>query len=215
MIALMAYAGRDALRSRRWVAPLLVLAVVVAVLSATSGAILPTYAGVAATVLFVGIWLAVAVSNCEDPLQFTVTAVSAGSAAKVRIARLCVAALASAGLGILGLLPPALVTSSPVAAADLASGVVAVLSTSVAGVAIGAMCVRPIVRGTAWALLAGLGGGLATVLVPRCPPTRQLLTLLDGARLPSAGGLALVAAESLVLAAVLVTTSVTLAWHRS
>jgi len=214
MGALLGYVWRDTVRSHRWVAPLLLFLGIEAVISATAGSVLPTYGGVAVTVLFVAIWFAVIVSNNEDPLQCRVTSVTAGSMAKVRLAKLLVAFQATAALGILGLIAPAILSPSGATLADLGEGVVGVLATALAGVAIGAMCSRPIIKQRSWAFLCGGLGGLVTVLIPHCPPTRQLLVLFGGTG-NLKGGLLLATGETVVLGVLIVATSLTVAWRRT
>jgi len=215
MGALLGYVWWDTLRSHRWVAPLLVFLGIEAVISATTGSVLPTYGAVAVTVLFLGIWFAVVVSNNEDPLQCRVTSVTAGGMAKVRLAKLLVAFQATAALGIAGLVAPAILSPSGATATDLGEGAAGVLTTALAGVAIGAMCSRPIIKQRSWALLCGGLGGLVTVLVPHCPPTRQLLALFSGSTGNVSGGLLRAAGETVLLGVLLVATSLKVAWRRT
>lgn len=214
MSGLVGYVWRDTIRSYRWAAPLLVFLGVEAVLSGTTGSVMPTYGGVAVTILFIAIWFAVVVSNNEDPIQSRVTAVTAGSVSKVRLAKLLVAFLATAVLGILGLVAPA-VLAPAVTSADLAEGALGVLTTAMAGVAIGAMCTRPIIKRRLWALLCGVIGGLVTVLIPHCPPTRQLLVLFGGNSTNLTSGLLIETLETVVLGALIVAVSLNVAWRRS
>jgi hypothetical protein len=215
--ALVRYVLADAVRGHRWVAPLLLFVAAEGILCATAGDVLPTYAGVAVVMLFVSIWITVSFANAEDPMQFRVTAAGAGGAVKARLAKLLAALFAGVLLGSLGLIPPAALTSTPPTAWDVASGFLAVVATCAGGVAIGAMCVRPIIWKTSWAVLCGVAGGLVTLLVPHCPPTRQILTLFGSATAMTrpTGLLLAVVAESLLLAVVLVLTSLQLAWRRS
>ena len=58
--------------------------------------------------LFVATWLTVLLANQEDPIQQSITTVCAGSPFKVRLAKLLVAFLMAAGLGLVGLIGPPL-----------------------------------------------------------------------------------------------------------
>jgi hypothetical protein len=215
MIGLLRYSWTDAIRSRRWVAPTLLFLGIEAVLSAPAGGVLPTYGGVAVLALFIAIWFAVIVSNNEDPVQFAVTSVTAGSVAKVRIAKLAIALFGASVLGMLGIIPPALITSSPVSARDVVYGLGAVLATSVAGVAIGAMCVRPIIKQSSWSVICGAGAGFVTILIPNCPPTRQIMVLFSSTTADIGRGVVFAVLEAVVLAAILITAAIAIAWRRS
>jgi hypothetical protein len=215
MIGLLRYIWTDAIRSRRWLAPSLLFLAIEAILSAPAGGVLPTYGGVAVLVLFLAIWFTVITSNNEDPMQFAVTTVTAGSIAKVRVAKLLIPLVAAAILGILGLIPPALITSSHVSTRDVVEGVGGVLATSVAGVAIGAMCIRPIIKQSSWSFLCGAAGGLATILIPHCPPTRQIMVLFSSSTADIGRGVVLAAVEAVVLGAILIAASLAIAWRRT
>jgi hypothetical protein len=215
VIWLLRYSWKDAIRSHRWVAPVLLFIGSDAVLSVPAGGVLPTYGGVAVLVLFLSIWLAILISNNEDPVQFAITVVAAGSVAKVRIAKLAVALLGAASLGILGLIPPVVITSSHVSADGFVDGVVAVFATCIAGVAIGAMCVRPIIKKSSWSVLCAAGGGLATILIPNCPPTRQIMVLFSSSTADVAHGLVSAALETVALTVIAIACSLAIAWRRT
>ena len=78
------------------------------------------------------------------------------------------------------------------------------------------MCSRPIVRRRAWAVLIGVAAGLATVIIPHAPPTRQLLVLFNRTGSFSLGlPILFIAAETVVIALVLVGWSLRMAQRRS
>ena len=164
MIALVAYLWRIALTSQRWTAPLIFYLGAVGVLSATTGELLPSYAGVAVALFFVSIWWTVLALNAEEAEQVPVTVTSAGSFARVRLAKLTVAYLGSVLLGLVGLAGPALASPSGATAAQIGAGAGAFLITALAGTAIGGFCARPVVQRTAWAVLLGVLLGMADVL---------------------------------------------------
>jgi hypothetical protein len=189
---------------------------IVAVFSAQSGSVLPTYAFLAAALLFVSTWLTVVLSNQEDPIQQSITIVCAGSPSKVRLAKLLVAFLLAAALGLLGLIGPMLASSGGLSLRVVLAGISAQLIAALAGVALGAVCSRPIVRRRAWAVLIGVAVGLATVIIPHAPPTRQLLVLFNRTGTFSLGlPILLIAAETVVIAMVLVSWSLRMAQRRS
>ncbi len=205
MIALVRYVAADALRSQRWMAPLLCLLGIDAIILAGSGSVLPTYAVSAVSLLFVTTWLTVVIVNVEDPLQEAVTAVAAGGHGRVRIAKLVVAYLGGSALALVALVAAPLVTVDGASIGNVAAGVGAHLVTILAGVAVGALCSRPVVTRTAWAVLAGFAVCLVDVVVPGFPPGRQLLELFGESHVHElALGLAGIAAETALLTIVLV-----------
>jgi hypothetical protein len=178
MIALLAYVWDDTLRSQRWVAPVLSFGAVDAILSAQTGPVLPTFAISASFLFFVATWLTVVIINNEDPVQQWITETCAGSQAKVRLSKLLLAFFLATALGVAGMIGP-LASAGRTTAAQLGAGIWAQLITALGGVALGALCSRPLVTRRAWSVLAGFTVGLATVVIPEGPPTRQLLVLFN------------------------------------
>ena len=192
-------------------APLVSFAAVDAVASAQTGPLLPAFAATATALLFVGAWLTVAVVNDEDPIQQTITESCVGSRSKVRATKLLLAFLATTALGILGMVGPVLSSGSRVIPRELVAGLCAQLITSIAAVALGTLCSRPLVRRLAWSVLFALLICLATVIIPSAPPTRQLLVLFNKTgSFALAGPLLLTGVETLVLSGVGVALSLRL-----
>jgi hypothetical protein len=179
MRALTHYLAVDTFRSQRWVAPVLTFGAIVAIASAQSGDVLPTYAITAAALLFIATWLSIVVVNNEDPIQQSITSVCTGNQYRVRIAKLLVAFVMAMALGVVGLIAAPLASSSGVTGVELLAGFAAQLLTALTGVALGALCSRPLIVKRSWSVLLGAGVCLATVIVPHCPPTRQLLVLFN------------------------------------
>ena len=179
MIALVRYVGRDTLRSQRWVAPLLCFGAIDAIIGAQSGSVLPSYAIGAAALLFITTWLTVVIVNNEDPIQQSITEVCAGSQTKVRVSKLGVSLLIAVPLGVLGMIAPTVVSTSKTTIMEVIAGICAQIITAVMGVTFGALCSRPIIRRKSWSVLLGVLLGMATVLIPHGPPTRQLLVLFN------------------------------------
>ena len=203
MKSVLRYSCRDILRGQRWVAPLVTFAAVDAIASAQTGSLLPTFAATATALLFVGTWLTVVVVNNEDPIQQTITESCVGSRSKLRVAKLVLAFLATATLGILGMIGPVLGLSSKVIPRELVAGLCSQLITSIAAVALGALCSRPLLRRLAWSVLFAVLICLATVIIPGAPPTRQLLVLFNKTgSFALAGPLLLIGVETLALSSV-------------
>ena len=215
MIALVRYVGTDTLRSQRWVGPLLCFAVIDAIIGAQTGSVLPSYAIGAAALLFITIWLTVVVVNNEDPIQQSITEVCAGSQIQVRVAKLAVSLLIAVVLGVLGMIAPTVIASSPTTASVVVAGICAQIITAVMGVTFGAICSRPIIRRRSWSVLLGVLLGLATVLIPHGPPTRQLLVLFNETGHFALGApVVLIGVETLLLAGIVTAWSLRYAQRR-
>lgn len=220
MTRLARYVFADAARSQHWLPPFLVYAVFcafnLAVDGSTRGDVLPTFATAAAALLPVSIWLTVAVGNCEDPVQATITAATVGGEARCRLAKLSVALLGCAALGLLSSVAAWLDTSnlSFTEFSGFAAGFAAHLLAAVVGVAVGAWCMRPILDRRAWAVLVAVAVTMIEIVVPSFPPVRQFLVLF-GRAAPAhlAASIAFIAAESVLITAVLVAGSIR--WGRS
>ena len=215
MIALVRYVGRDTLRSQRWVAPLLCFGAIDAIIGAQSGSVLPSYAIGAAALLFITTWLTVVIVNNEDPIQQSITEVCAGSQTKVRVSKLGVSLLIAVPLGVLGMIAPTVVSASKTTITEVIAGICAQIITAVMGVTFGALCSRPIIRRKSWSVLLGVLLGMATVLIPHGPPTRQLLVLFNETGHIALGPpVLLVGLETLLLTGIALTWSLRLARQR-
>lgn len=212
MSALVRYVWTDALRSQRWVAPILSFGVVEAIVCAQAGSVLPTYAAMAAVLLFIATWLSIVTVNNEDPIQQSVTVVCAGSLSKVRLAKVTVALLVATMLGIVGTIGPPLASSDGTTVVHAFAGLAAQLLAALTGVALGALCSRPLISRRAWSVLIGFGVCLATVIIPYGPPTRQLLLVFNQTgSYPLGIPLLLIGIETVVLAVVVVGASLRIA----
>lgn len=215
MIALMKYVGRDTLRSQRWVAPVLCFAAIDAIIGAQTGSVLPSYATGAAALLFIATWLTVVIINNEDPIQQSITEVCSGGQTKVRLSKLTVSLLIAVVLGVLGMVAPTIVSGSPVTVKVAIAGICAQLITAVTGVTFGAICSRPIIRRRSWSVLLGVLLGMATVLIPHGPPTRQLLVTFNETGHFALGlPVLLIGMETLLLAGLVTAWSLRIAQRR-
>jgi hypothetical protein len=216
VIALLRYVAADAFRSQRWVAPLLCFAAIDAVVSAQTGSALPSYAITAAALLFIATWLTVIVVNNEDPMQQSITEACAGSQTKVRLSKLGVSLSIAVLFGLLGMIAPTLLSSSLTSVKDVVAGIFAQTITALMGVTFGALCSRPIVRRRSWSVLAGVLLGMATILIPHGPPTRQLLVLFnETGHLALGPSVFLIGVETILLAGALTAWSLRLALRRA
>lgn len=179
MIPLGRYVAAETTRSMRWITPILFFCLIEAVLAAAAGPVLPNYAASAAAMFFLGIWVSVLVCNSESAVQEDITIVTVGGRARVRIAKLAVAYAGCLLLSTLAVAIPATLPGADPTFDTIVAGTVAHGATVLFGVALGALFSRPIVERTAWAVLFGIGVGLADIVIPNGPPVRQLLVLLN------------------------------------
>jgi hypothetical protein len=162
----------------------------------------------------VALWLTVSVSNSEDPVQEAVTAVTVGSAVRVRLAKLLTAALVCAVLAAVSLVWSP-VAGNPTSARSMLAGAVAHAVTIAAGVAFGAMLSRPVVGRLSRVVLGGTALLLLELALP-VPPLRSMLALLgDDHQRHLAGPLAALAAETAVLSTALVAAALRISRQRS
>jgi hypothetical protein len=216
VLALVRYTLRDTFHGQRWVAPVVALGVIVAVASPQTGSVLPTYAILATALVFIGTWLTVVVVNNEDPVQQTITETCAGGRGRVRLAKLLTSFLLCTALGLVAIVPPAFISPEGVGPKDLLAGACAQAIAALAGVALGALCSRPVMRRHAWSVLLGLLVGLCTILIPYGLPSRQLLVLFNKTgHFALAVPILLIGLETLALCALAVAASVRLSSSRS
>jgi hypothetical protein len=204
-LALVRYVLADALHGQRGTAPSLTFLVATAILNAMGGGpVLPDYAATSVALLPVALWLTVVVCNSEDPVLAAITTVTAGSATRVRLAKLAAAYVACLPLILAALVWPVFM-GKRLTVAVFAAGLAAYLITTLAGVGLGALVSRPVIRRSAWAVLVGVAFTLADVIAPFGPPAHQLVVLLSRQRVEHlTTGLAAIAAQTALLAVVAV-----------
>lgn len=174
------YLGSDFLRSQRWAAPTVTYLVVVAISNWDRAPLLSTYAITSTILMLAAIWLTFLVLGCEDPVQEAITQTAVGSDRRLLAGKLTVAYLAAAALGGAAVIWPLVARSyqPPLAASPVLEGLGAHLVTALAGVGVGVFAQR-LIRRLGWVVLFSAGIGLMEVLVPHCPPARDLLVLFE------------------------------------
>lgn len=207
MIALIRFTSATMLHSQRYLAPALLFMTAVGVSSSNdSGPLAPIY-GLCAGALFVcATWFTIALISVEDPAHRAITIVSARHSGRVLLASVIVAVISCLILTVVGVVLPLLVGTHTVEAADLALGVESGLTGAFAGIAIGLLCSRLVIRRQVYALIAALGLVMAALLVRGLPPVNVLLRLLANATnsadlLGTAGGLLAISAAILAVSA--------------
>jgi hypothetical protein len=174
-MALIRYLSSDILRSQRWMAAFLLYAAGVLIINSGGGSLLGTFAAYSAFVLIASVWITVVALTSEDPAQAQITAAAVGGTTKLRLAKLTTAGIGCAAVTMVSAAIPIAVHSGPTRVSDIAAGIIGLLLTVIAGVSIGAVVARPVIRRSGWAFLIAAVAILADTLVPGAPPTRQLL----------------------------------------
>lgn len=208
MTALVRYALALLVGGQGYLAPALLFATGLVVLTTNDrGPLAGTYAACALVLFAVMAWLTAALVNTEDATQRALTVVAAGGARRVLVAQVLAAVVACVALIGPGLGYPLVAGRHTVTAAAIAVGALAQLVCGCAGVAVGLVCSRLVVRRSGYALVAGLGLVGGAVVVPSVPPVGTTVRLLGSDMLPERmfgplAGFGVVAVALLVTAAV-------------
>jgi hypothetical protein len=190
MLPLVRYLTVDLLRSQRFFPPVFLFLIALGVfVGGDPGAALPTYGSLAMVLYPLGVWLAVAVDNAEDPVQRGVTVTAAGGGwGKVIAALATVSASGVLILAVVGTAWPAVVSAQRYRPAEIALGLAAQLACGWAGTAVGMLCARPVLRKVGWSILIASTAIVATFSAGRhVPPVGTMLGLL-GNKSPDLGG---------------------------
>ncbi|RFU82239.1 hypothetical protein DY218_33700 [Streptomyces triticagri] len=209
MTALIRYSFATLLHSQRYLAPVLLFAGLIGILTVNgSGSLPPAYAASAGALFVSQTWLTSALAGLDDPTQRAVVVLSAGRGARVLAATVGTALLAAGALAVVGLLFPLWIGSYQVGAADLLLGAEAQLTCALAGTAIGLLCSRLVFRRQGYALATALALVLGLLFVQGLPPVNRLFHLMSetsdaAALLAPAAGMAAVSAVLLAASACL------------
>lgn len=180
MSALVRYALALLGRGQGYLAPVLLFATGLVVLTTNDrGPLAGTYAACALVLFASQAWLTAALVNAEDDTQRALTVVAAGGARRVLVAQILAAAAACVALTGVGLGYPLVAGHHTVTAAAVAVGGLAQLVCGTAGIAVGLLCSRLVVRRTGYAVVTGLGLVGAAVVVPALPPVGPTVSLLS------------------------------------
>ncbi|MET7641045.1 ABC transporter [Streptomyces sp. NPDC005438] len=189
MNALLRYHWALLLRSYRWLPPLILYAVFLAIGVQYGQPVLDGLGYTAAAVLPVTAWLVRAVVTME-PVGARHCVAAARGGQRAHLAGLLVAGQAGVVLGLAGVLatvavsdPHSTVGQVPVRPLTaLPAGVLATLVCVLLGLAVGALCNRPVLRGPGWPVPATMLAALL-VLVPSGSPANAAVTgLVTGSR---------------------------------
>ncbi|MEV4333010.1 ABC transporter [Streptomyces sp. NPDC049597] len=189
MTALFGYQAALLLRSQRWLPPVLLYAITLAVGVQGGRPVLDSLGWTAAALLPVTAWLVRVCATQEPPAARAVTAAAAGpprahlSALLAAVA--CAGVLGAAATGVVALISDArsadhrvVVPLLPAAAAGLLACAVSVL----VGAAVGALCTRPLLHARGWSLLATATAALLALVTTGSPAQHAVSGLVAGSR---------------------------------
>ena len=183
-------------RTLRWVGPALVELVWLAVVLAQPGPVPAAAVGTFPALVLVGCWLAVAAGNVDDDGHRELCTAAVGSPGRLVVDRALAGAVLAAGAALLAAVALCVGAAPRVGGPAEAAAALAVCGAgALAGIGLGSLLHRPLVRRPGPAVVGGVGGAVVVVVAP---PTTALLRAADGGSGAAAVGL-LVAALAVAL----------------
>jgi hypothetical protein len=178
--ALIRYYLAATVHGQRYLGPLLLDLAALAVFTINdTGSLTGSYVVSAASLLLTACWLTVTIVNLEDPVRRLITLVAAGGAARVLAAEAGLAVLAGVVLIGVGTIFPIVSGSHVVTGPAVLAGVLAQVTTTAVGVAVGLLCSRLVVPRPGYSLLLALIVIVAVPLTPDLPPVHPMLRLMS------------------------------------
>lgn len=186
MIAVLRYQAALLVRSVRWLPPLLLYAAVLAIGAGGRPPMLDALAWAAALILPVTAWLT-RVCLLVEPARARGCVAAAVGPARTHLASLLLAVGLGSLLVVVGTVESTLVATSVgqgagnrvPATAALVGGVLAQVTGVLVGLAIGALCARPVVRRPAYALPLVASGALVMLIASGSPASAAVSTIVS------------------------------------
>ncbi|MFD9219354.1 ABC transporter [Streptomyces sp. NPDC060064] len=189
MTALFGYQTALLLRSQRWLPPVLLYGIFLAVGVQSGQPVLDSFGYAAGALLPVTAWLVRVCATQEPPAARSIAA-AATSPPRVHLASLLAAVACAGALGAVGTTVIALISKAtsadnrvaipllPATAAGLLAAAVCVLT----GAAVGALCTRPLLHARGWSLTATALVALLALVTSGSPAKYALTGLVTGSR---------------------------------
>ncbi|MGW6570262.1 ABC transporter [Streptomyces sp. NPDC054975] len=181
--ALLRYQTDLLLRSQRWLAPLLLHAVLLAIGVRAGEPVLGALGYAAATLLPVTAWV-VRICLGQEPAAARNVVSAAAGRQRAHVAAVLAAVACAAPLGAVAVLGVTAVGDlrgvDPVAA--VASGLLATTTCVLTGAAVGTLTTRPLLRSRGWSLAALVLGSLLALVTSGSPAKYAVTGLVTGAR---------------------------------
>ncbi|MEV0094617.1 ABC transporter [Streptomyces sp. NPDC050738] len=189
MTALLRYQSALLLRSQRWLPPVLLYGIFLAVGAQGGDPVLDSLGVAAAALLPVTAWL-VRICATQEPPAARHCAAAATSPARVHLACLGAASgwaavLAVAGTVVVAAMSDATSTDHQRAVPMLpaaSAGLLAALVCALVGAAVGALCTWPVLRSTGWSVTATALAALLVLVTTGSPAHSAVYGLVSGSR---------------------------------
>lgn len=187
MIALIHYQAAVLMGSQRWLPPVLLYVTLIGVVIQWDRPLLDSLGVSAAMLLPVAAWL-VRISVGAEPTSSRQCTAAAAGPGRVHLSSVLTAYIGASLLGVAGLVYVVSVSDPhssegqvnvPVFPAVVA-GVLASSACALFGTAVGALCNRPLLRSTAWAVTSTLLGALLVLVVSGSPANAAVKGLVTG-----------------------------------
>jgi hypothetical protein len=187
--ALIRYYLAATVHGQRYLGPLLFDVAVLSVFTINdTGPLIGSYVVSAASLLLTSCWLTVTIVNLEDPVRRAITLVATGGAVRVLAAEAGLAVLAGLALIGVGTIFPIVSGSHTVTLDDVTVGILAQVTTTAVGIAVGLLCSRLVVPRPGYSLILALVVIVAVPLTPGLPPVHPMLRLMSSAAGPVPAG---------------------------
>ncbi|MFF4406230.1 ABC transporter [Streptomyces sp. NPDC001262] len=189
MIPLLGYQAALLLRSHRWLPPLLFYGAVMAVGLQSGQPVLDSFGWAAAVLVPVAAWF-VRVCVTNEPDAARNCAVAAVGPWRVHLAGVLTALLASTVLAVVGTVVVAAISDPrsadhrvdiPLLSASVA-GLTSALACALLGTGVGALCNRPLLRSTAWAVPSTVLAALVVTVATGSPANAAVTGLVTGSQ---------------------------------
>jgi hypothetical protein len=180
--ALIRYYLAATVHGQRYLGPLLLDLAALSVFTINdAGPLTGSYVVSSGSLLLTACWLTVTIVNGEDPVRRAITMVAAGGPVRVLAAETGLAVLAGVVLIAVGTIFPIVSGSHTVTSDAVAAGILAQVTTSAVGIAVGLLCSRLVVPRPGYSLIAALVVIVAVPLTPGLPPVHPMLRLMSSA----------------------------------
>lgn len=188
MTALLRYQAALLLRSQRWLAPVLLYVAFLGVGVRSGQPVLDSLGYAAAGLLPVTAWLVQICVNQEPPAARTVVAAAVGGQPRAHLASLlaalcCAGLLGAAATAVVLLISEPASTDHSVKVPLLSAGTAGLLATAccvLLGVAVGALCTRPLLHRRGWSIAATVLAALLALVAGGSPAKYAVTGLVTG-----------------------------------
>ncbi|NEA73424.1 ABC transporter [Streptomyces sp. SID13588] len=194
MTALVRYQAALLIRSQRWLPPVLLYGVIMAIGISSGQPLLDSLAFAAAGMLPVAAWL-VRVCVTNEPPAARACAAAAAGPGRVHLSSVLTALLAAGALGAAGVAVVAVISDAHTAdrrhvvplGPAVTAGLLAVLVSALLGLAVGALTNPPVLRRAGWAIPVSGLSALLVLVIGGSPANAAVSGLVSGSQTGTVG----------------------------